>query len=76
VRAHIVDPITPIAINEPLSNKQAPVYRALFRKASMSAAIMKDPPRRAGETDDDNPNPTPNNQKPAQTAAIGSVASQ
>jgi hypothetical protein len=41
-----------VTINEPLSSNAAPTYRALFRKASMTAVIIPDPPRRQGEDDE------------------------
>ena len=74
VRAHVVDPLKPVAINEPLTSNAPVIYRALFRKASMSALIMKDPPRRPGENDDENSNTQ--GQKPAQTALIESSVNQ
>jgi hypothetical protein len=52
VRAYVRDSSQPVAINEPLSSKAAPVYRALFRKASMTATIIPDPPRRQGDDDE------------------------
>jgi hypothetical protein len=52
VRAYVRDSSRPVAINEPLTSKAAPAYRMLFRKASMTASIIPDPPRKQGEDDE------------------------
>jgi hypothetical protein len=52
VRAYVRDSLRPVAINEPLTSQAAPVYRALFRKASMTGAIIADPPRNKGDDDE------------------------
>jgi hypothetical protein len=52
VRAYVRDSSQAVTINEPLSSNAAPIYRALFRKASMTAVIIPDPPRRQGEDDE------------------------
>ena len=52
VPAYVRDSSQPVAINEPLSSKAAPIYRALFRKASMTATIIPDPPRKQGDDDE------------------------
>ena len=52
VRAYVRDSSKAVAINEPLTSKAAPAYRMLFRKASMTASIIPDPPRKQGEDDE------------------------
>jgi len=52
VRAYVRDSSKAVAINEPLTSKAAPAYRMLFRKASLTANIIPDPPRKQGEDDE------------------------
>lgn len=52
VRAYVRDSSHPVPINEPLSSNAAPIYRALFHKASLTATITPDPPRRQGDEDE------------------------
>lgn len=63
VRAYVRDSSHPVPINEPMSSKISAVYRDLFRKASLTATIIADPPRRRGK-DEENPAPA---KKPQQT---------
>jgi hypothetical protein len=76
VRAHVVDPATPVVINEPMSNNAPTVYRAMFYKASMTGAIAKDPPRKAGDDEASPETRMKRQEKPAQTAALDSDTSQ
>jgi hypothetical protein len=50
--AHVVDPDKPVAINEPLTSDEAIAYRDMFRKASLTAAIVSPPPRKGRHEDD------------------------
>jgi hypothetical protein len=44
--AHVIDPATPAAINEPLTGTDAGQYRAAFRKATLSGNIVSITPRK------------------------------
>lgn len=52
VRAYIRDTSRAVAINEPLTSNAPTLYRAMFRKASITATIIPDPPRRRGDEDE------------------------
>jgi hypothetical protein len=51
--AYVVDPAKPASINEPVTSRIAGIYRALFLKAEQTKAIIPDPPRKAGQSEDD-----------------------
>jgi hypothetical protein len=51
--AYVVDPVKPASINEPVTSRVSGIYRALFAKAQSTKAIIADPPRKAGQSDDD-----------------------
>ena len=84
--AYVVDPAKPATINEPVTSRVSGIYRALFLKAEMTKAIIPDPPRKAGQYEDDtDPNDeAPSAQKSVKTSASseqqqvqpGSLASQ
>ena len=69
--AFVVDPKTPVTINQPVSDDKAERERALFWKAVTTKAISPEPQRRRG------PPVSPQNpagQRPAVTAAAGTPA--
>jgi hypothetical protein len=84
--AYVVDPAKPATINEPVTSRISGIYRALFLKAEMTKAVIPDPPRKAGQYEDDtDPNDeAPSAQKSVKTSASseqqqvqpGSLASQ
>lgn len=50
--AHVVDPGKAVAVDEPLTSDEAPAYRAMFRKASLTATIVSPPPRKGRKSDE------------------------
>ena len=57
VRAYVVDPVKPAAVNEPLTGPAAAIYRKMFLKAEATKAIVPDAPRKASDDGDVSPSP-------------------
>ena len=62
VRAYVRASSQAMTTNEPPSSSAVPTYRALFRKAWITAVIIPDPPRKQGK-DDEIPAPQDKEQK-------------
>lgn len=69
--AYIVDPAKPATVNEPVTSRVSGDYRALFLKAVTTKAIIPDPPRKAGQYDEDAEpkDEAPPAQKPVKTSS-------